>query len=137
MDNPAHAIQRLDIEIGEEADKCKNLKEQVAQLREEMPEFKEVERLSDELADARIRLRVALERTSSYTTMKEQVAESDFKLKDLREILSHHLTRYWRETDENQILLPDGKNAKQIIVTGKLGKVDAYQERMQLTGGVK
>lgn len=126
------AIHRLDQEIGEGKTELKKLNDTINDEVIQNAVYQKLEEAQATVATLKQQLKNDLMGSSSYNNLLSEKQELQFKLKDLQEILSHHLLQYQREHDnDSQVPQPDNKHAKQIIVKAKLSaKEDFYQERM-------
>lgn len=123
------SIHRVDQEITETKKVLKDREGDLQDLVESFPEFKALQEAQQALDLAKHNLKTKLEGTQGYTVLKEEVADTKFKLRDLKDILSHHVVAYYKETGKDQ--LDEGKSmAREVIVKGRLGKLKHYQESM-------
>lgn len=125
-------IHRTDQEIEAAKADLKKVSEAIQDCVENTKEYKEIQELKDLIKTKQADLKGSLQMDRQYNRMTEEKAELQFKLKDLKEILSHHLIRYNQETQEVQVPIASSQTkAKQLIITAKLGKEEYYQERMK------
>lgn len=111
--------------------KLKTLKEQVAEILEGMDEAEAVELAADALAVAKQKLASALMGRREYNDLMENIAEYSHKLKGEKDVLSLHLVAYYKLADDGtQIEVDEMGNAREVILTGKLGAEQKYQTSM-------
>lgn len=117
-----HDIQKFESNI-------KTIKEQLKDDIEKLPEHDEVEGLTDKLKTAKEALKQAMFRIPGYNDRMEQLADEKDALKSARLNMSDFLLGYYHETGERQIELAD-KDAREVILKGKLGKSQAFQTNL-------
>jgi predicted nucleic acid-binding Zn-ribbon protein len=118
------AVYQLMTEIAETRQKMKDVKEQLKDIADQNDEYRA---LQDDLKEATAKRQTAkklLEADKDYQVMNSEMEELKFKLKDLQEIMSHHLVTYFSETRSTQIKDDQGE-ARQVILSAKLGKPEA------------
>jgi small-conductance mechanosensitive channel len=123
----AATIKTYSADIDETAKHIKTQEEMADEIRTKMTAYHEVERLEDELKTAREKLKVDLIRNSNYNDLLEEIGQSKETLKSQKSILSDHIVAYYALTQERQVQTEANGDARQLIVTGKLGKVEKYQ----------
>ena len=111
-------------------------KEQKSELAEEIEdhvggyqESRDITKLQEEVDALRKRLNAKLSQDPDFITLQEQKAALNLEIKDTKEILSTHVVAWKINTHEDQIEVGDNLG-KQIVVSGKLGKVGSYQTNM-------
>jgi polyribonucleotide nucleotidyltransferase len=120
------SIRRVEQDIRESAAKTKRLKADALDAAQQLQEYQDVQELAAKLKEARATLKAAIMDDRIAAELEAETAT----LKDLREILSHHLVRY-REASENSYIEDEESNkVRPILVTAKLGKPEYHQEEM-------
>lgn len=120
------AIHRLLTEIAEARAEAKAVKEQLKDLAEQNDEYRELEEELKDLTAKRTKAKEILKADTDYQKFSSELDEIKFKLKDLGEILSHHLVTYYNETNATQIKDETGE-VRQVIISAKIGKPEADQ----------
>lgn len=118
------AIHRLMLEIEETKGKAKEFKQQLKDTMEQNEEYRQLQDEVKELTVKRQAAKKILEADRDYQTISAEVEELKFKLKDLQEIMSHHLVTYYNEAKEPYIRDSDGE-VRQVILSAKVGKPEA------------
>lgn len=117
------AIDSLQKEIDQ---KKRNIKEAKAEYKLDLAELDEQKEYSELQADikvAKAKLDRAILSDQSLNAQRVDINEMNVNLSDLREIMSHHLTQYFKKTGRQIIKLQDMEAmAREIIVTAKLGR---------------
>jgi predicted RNase H-like nuclease (RuvC/YqgF family) len=114
-------IRQYEEDIRWTKSELKTCKERIKEELESTHEYSEVQRLSEELAQAKEKLRISLGINGGYNDLLETKADLSEELRDQQEILSDHIVYYFKATDEKQLEIRPGAGID-IIVTGKLGK---------------
>lgn len=116
--------------------KIKVLDEQVLESKEGTPEFARVLELEEQLKEARAQLKSRLLGDGHHNDLLEEKADLQEQLKDQRHILSEHLVAYFHLSGgERQIELGTNGDAREVILTGKLGKEQKYQTSLLAGAG--
>lgn len=115
------AIHRLMLELAETRGKMKTVKDQLKDIAEQNDEYRAIQEELKEAATKRQTAKKLLEADKDYQLVNSELEEQKFKLKDLQEIMSHHLVTYFSETNETQLTTPEG-DTMQVVVSAKLGK---------------
>jgi hypothetical protein len=123
------SIHRIDQEIVQNKIALRQTQDEVDRMVEGLMAFKFLQEAESQIRALRVQLKVDTENDGEITARMDQMAKIRFDLRDLNEILSHHLIRYYMATEDSQVPLPKGK-AKQLIVSARLGKEQVYQERL-------
>lgn len=118
------AIHRLLSEIAETKTQAKTTKEQLTDIMDQNEDYRALEEELKELTAKRVKARDILKADSDYQKFASELDELKFKLKDLGEILSHHLVTYYNETNTTQIKDDQGE-LRQVIISAKIGKPEA------------
>ena len=116
-------IARLIEEIDETKRGLKTVRDQLRDAIDQNEEYKaaqaEIEKLAAKRADAR---KMLLE-DRDYQKINSELEESRFKLRDLNEILSHHLIEHYSKTQKTEITDAAGAT-RTVILSAKLGRGD-------------
>jgi septal ring factor EnvC (AmiA/AmiB activator) len=118
------AIHRLLSEITETKAESKTVKEHLKDIMEQNDDYRQLEEELKELTAKRAKAKEILQSDSDYQKFNSELEELKFKLKDLGEILSHHLVSYYNETNATQIKDEQGE-VRQVIISAKIGKAEA------------
>jgi len=118
------AVHRILTEIAEAKAEAKTIKEQLKDLAEQNDEYRELEEELKVLAEKRTKAKDILKEDKDYQKFSVELDELKFKLKDLGEILSHHLVSYYNETQATQIKDETGE-VRQVVISAKIGKIEA------------
>ncbi len=116
-------------DIDETASRVKLLKEQQAEVLENMPAYEDYIRAKEDLERAAEHLKSSLLQNGKYNDLAEKLADEKVVLKDQRGILSSYLLEHYRLTGERQIEMSE-HDAREIKFTGKLGKEVKYQTNL-------
>lgn len=128
------AIHRIEGEVKAAEQNAKELKEKRVELIQELPEYQALQDALAAVRDARASLKIAIREDSELANLEEKRAEALFQLRDLREILSHHLVAYHEDTGRDVVKDHDSRN-RQIELKAKLGKPTLDQARLPLGFG--
>lgn len=118
------AIHRLMTEITETKQKAKTVKDNLKDVLEQNDEYKALEDDLKELTTKRAAAKKVLQADKDYQLVASELEELKFKLKDLQEILSHHLVTYYNETSKTQLKDAEGE-VRPVILSAKVGKPEA------------
>lgn len=111
--------------------KVKTLREELKDVIEQDSNFSDVESLTEELKMAKDKLKYSLMGNSRFNELTEKLANEKEELKEAKDILSDYLVEHVVRTHEKQVEIdPDNGDAREVIVTGKLGKKQKYQTSM-------
>ncbi|HSX48199.1 MAG TPA: hypothetical protein VLF41_01700 [Candidatus Nanoarchaeia archaeon] len=108
-------------EISETRGKVKAMRDDSNDVLEQNDEYRT---LRDELKEATEKRRKAkqiMADDKDYQALASELEELKFKLKDLQEILSHHLVTYYNQTQNNEFTDPNG-DVHQITLSAKIGR---------------
>jgi len=105
------------------------IKEQLVEMAENTNEFTEVQRCEEALAVARENLKRRLANMDGYNDLNEELADEKESLKTANQNLSDFLLGYFHETGERQIEISP-KDAREVLLTGKLGKAKKFQTNL-------
>lgn len=115
------AIHRLMLEIEETRQKAKDIKDNVKDVLLQNEEYQALQEEIKDLTGKRQQAKKALEADRDYQTLNSELEELKFKLKDLQEIMSHHLVTYYNETQDTTIKDSSGE-VRQLILSARVGK---------------
>ncbi len=118
------AIHRLLTEMTETRGKLKAMNLDLKDVMEQNDEYRKLQDELKELTVKRASAKKLLEADKDYQVIAGEVEELKFKLKDLSEILSHHLVTYYNETHQTEIKDNDGE-VRAVIISAKIGKPEA------------
>ena len=118
------AIHRLMTEITETKQKAKTVKENLKDVLEQNDEYRALEDDLKELTTKRAAAKKILQADKDYQMVSSELEELKFKLKDLQEILSHHLVTYYDESKKLQLKDSEGET-RPVILSAKIGKPEA------------
>lgn len=110
----------------------KNLNQQIEDEVSSTSGYDDVRDAKLKLAEAEGRFKRNLAANTDYNNLLEERGQLSQKLKDQKEILSDHIVFLYKTTDERQVEVSDDGDAREIIVTGKLGKRGKYQQALPL-----
>lgn len=132
MEDLQQSIIRLDQEVEDAKKSVREAREAVTDYITELDEYKEVERLTNELKVAKAQLKASLMSDGEYNVLKSELEERKFTAKDVKEILSSHLVLYRIQNDRDVVV--NENMQKPIILNGKLGKAEPENVRLNLEG---
>jgi uncharacterized coiled-coil DUF342 family protein len=115
------AVHRLLLEVSETRQQVKTIKEHADQILEQNDEYRTLKDELKELTTKRGEMKKVLQADNDYQKIASELDELKFKLKDLGEILSHHLLEYYNETQNTQFTDPNGE-VHQVMISAKLGR---------------
>ena len=118
------AIHRLLSELAETKNQIKTTRDQIEGILEHNDEYKQLQEEVKTLITKRTEMKKMLDADKDYKHFNEELDELRFKLKDLQEILSHHLVTYYNETRSTQIKDQDGE-VRPVLLSAKIGRPEA------------
>jgi DNA repair exonuclease SbcCD ATPase subunit len=124
LEDSLSEIHRVMNEISEAKVKLKNVREQLVDILEQNDEYKTLKEELKSLSTKRAEIKKVLADDKDYQVFSSELEELRFKLKDLQEILSHHLVTYYNQTQNTRIKDQDGET-RPVILSAKIGKPDA------------
>jgi hypothetical protein len=128
-----HEIHKLQGEINAAIRQVKDLLQERDERIHDMPEYQTLQEAVTALAEARARLRIAIQDDRELNALHVKISEAKFHRRDLGEILSHHLVAYHEDTGRDVIKDMESRNRK-IEFRAKLGKPALDQPRLPLAG---
>lgn len=123
----AQAIKSLEFDIGVTKDQIKTRKELITEHIESTPSWLEFQTAKEELTRKKAALDQALAGDGEYNNMLEDLGQLNEKKKDQMKTLSDLVVWYFIETSEKQLETESNGDAREIVITGKLGKKGKYQ----------
>lgn len=121
------AIEHLLPEIEETRQKLKTLRAQLKDMLEQNEEYQALAEEIKELANKRLEAKKLLLSDQAYQQLNAEVDDYKNKLKDLQEIMSHHLVTYYNETNKTEIETAHGET-RPVILSAKIGKPEIKVE---------
>lgn len=129
-------IRDLDLRIWTTKGRIKTQQEVVDDIKAGHTAYSEMIKAKQLYETAREKLRVALLSDRDYNDAMENLAEEKVQLNEDKEVLSLHIVEYYTRTHERQVEIGDKPgDARELVVTGKLGARGKYQTN--LFGGQK
>lgn len=122
-------IHRVESDISETQSKIKTIRQERKEAIEEIPEYAGVLQLAEQLKAARESLKDVIQEDPSLAATDNELDELKFKLKDLVEILSHHLVVYFQDTGR-EVVTDSFGDTRQIDFKAKLGAEALDQEKL-------
>jgi seryl-tRNA synthetase len=115
------AIHRLMQETEETRGKIKDMRDNIKDVLLQNEEYQQLQEELKELTTKRQQAKKMLDSDRDFQALNSELEELKFKLKDLQEIMSHHLVTHFNETHEMVIKDPDGE-VRQIVLNAKVGR---------------
>lgn len=135
-DQGVDTIRQYAVDLRELSDREKAAAEVLRAIEEGWPEYAEVDEFSERLKDAKDRLKQRRMADRGYNDQTEVLHAVKRDKKEAREILSDYLVNHFKITGERQVLMNDNNgDAREVILTGKLGRETKYQTSMDLAPG--
>jgi len=119
-------VRTFEGDINSFQSRIKTIQEQLVEMAENTDEYTEVMRAQDALRLAQEKLKDRLSRVDGYNDLCEELADEKDALKTAKQNLSDFLLGYFHETGERQIETSP-KNAREVILSGRLGKEKKFQ----------
>jgi len=116
-------IARLIDEIDETKREVKTIRDQLRDSLDQNEEYKAAQAEIEKLATKRADVRKMLLEDRDYQKISTELEESRFKLRDLNEILSHHLIEHYSHTQKAEVTDATG-TTRPIVLSAKLGRGD-------------
>lgn len=127
LQSTVSTIKAYELDIEQANEQIKTTNEMIAEELESMAEYQAVEKAQETLKAAKAALKQALLGNAEYNNLLEEKGQLQDKVKDAKEILSDYVVAYFAETKERQLQVETNGDARELIVTGKLGKKQKYQ----------
>jgi hypothetical protein len=124
-------IHRLEVEIAAAIQSVKALLERREEIITDLAEYQALDEALVAVSEARALLKIAIRDNRQLNGLEVEIAEARFKLRDEREMLSHHLVVYTQDTGRD-VLKDHEARTRQIELRAKLGKRALDQERLPL-----
>ncbi len=122
------SIHRLMLELEDTRGKIKDMRDNLKDVLLQNEEFQALQEELKELTTKRQQAKKLLESDRDFQTLNSELDELKFKLKDLQEIMSHHLVTHFNDTREMIIQDAEGE-MRQILLNAKVGKPEAITPR--------
>lgn len=121
------AIVSQELELERTKNEIATRKELIDEYVESQPLWLEVEAAKEELSRLKAGLDAALSGDGDYNDMLEDLGQLKDKQRSQKETLSDLVVGYRIETGEHQVELNNNGDARELVVTGRLGKKAKYQ----------
>lgn len=116
------SIQRVLAEITDAKREVKIVRDNVADVLNQNDEYKTLKEELKVLTEKRAQMKKVMSDDKDYQKLATDLEEMRFKLKDLQEILSHHLVAYYNETQTTEIKDADGE-VHTLVLSAKIGRL--------------
>lgn len=119
-------IRETDLELMDLKQAKKELDKDISEHVAGFQESKDIRDLTNQLETKKAQLNAKLSQDPDFHEMMEQKSGINQQIADAKEILSSHVVLWKTSTGENQVEY-DEVMGKEVIVTGRLGKLQRYQ----------
>jgi ABC-type phosphate transport system auxiliary subunit len=116
------AVHRVMTEISETKLQVKTVRDTIRDVLEQNEEYTALQEELKELTKKRATMKKLLESDKDYQKVAADLDELRYKLKDLQEILSHHLVTYYNETQNTEITDSNGETHT-VVLSAKIGRL--------------
>lgn len=123
----AQEIKAQEAEIEKTKKDIKTRKELIETHIEGLPTWLELESSKEEVKRLTAKFKQELGSDSEYNNQLEDLGQLKDRLKDQNETLSMMIVGYYLDTKEQQLETDSNGNARELVITGKLGKKAKYQ----------
>jgi predicted RNase H-like nuclease (RuvC/YqgF family) len=123
-------VKQLDGHIFNCNGRLKTLKEELDELLEEHTAYQELVKAKEAMARAKDGLQRALMGNERYNELMEAIAAERTDIKETKYTLSAYLVEHYAQTHAHQIELDGEGQARDVVVTGKLGKPGKFQTNL-------
>lgn len=106
-------------EVREAKHQIKTVREGLTDALGQVEEYKGLQESAKELAVKRAEVKKLILADKDIQSVSSELEELKFKLKDLQEILSHHLVVHFSETQATEIKDADGET-HQVVISAKI-----------------
>lgn len=130
VDNTIQSIRDHELSIERHKNQIATVNEQMREVMESLDEFDEYNDLNEQLKLSRERLKQALSNNQHYVDLMMKKSELQETLNGHKHILSEQLVAYYGQTKERQIEMNSNGDARAVVLTGKLGKSQKYQQSL-------
>lgn len=130
QDDMLTKVKQLDGHIFNCNGRLKTLKEELQDLLEDHTAYQELVKAREAMARAKDGLQRALMENSRYNELTESIATERTDIKETKYTLSSYLVEYYAQTHANQVELDGEGQARDVVVTGKLGKPGKFQTNL-------
>jgi predicted nucleic acid-binding Zn-ribbon protein len=121
-ENTIDAVHRVMTEISETKNQVKTVRDTLKDVLDQNDEYRELQEELKELTAKRATAKKLLEADKDYQKISGELDELRYKLKDLQEILSHHLVTYYNETQSNEITDSNGETHT-VVLSARIGRL--------------
>jgi hypothetical protein len=122
-------IRETDLELIELKASKKELDKDISEHVAGYQESKDLKDLAQQIETKKAQLNAKLSQDPDFSVMMDQKAGINQQIADAKEILSTHVVAWKTLTGEDQVEY-DEVMGKEVIVTGRLGKLERYQTNM-------
>lgn len=129
-DRAIETIRELDLRVFTNKGQLKALEEIVDDLRKGHTAYNEMLKAKQAFETAKEKLRVALLSDGDYNDAMENLASKKQEIADDKDTLSTYIVEYYAATHEKQVEIGEDGNARDIVVTGRLGASGKYQTNL-------
>lgn len=130
----AEAIKKQEFHILATKEQMRTRKEMITEHVESTQAWLDLQTAKEEFDRKKAALSLSLSSDGEYNNMLEDAAQLREKLKDQRDTLSEMVVGYFIDTEEKQLETDSNGDAREIIITGKLGKKAKYQTSLFAKG---
>ena len=124
------SIHRIDKEVIHNKIALRQTQDEIQHRKEQLTTYKFLKEAEEQLRILRLQLDSDIQNNGDIVALMDQAAQIKQDLGEHKEILSNYLMRYYLDTESAQV--PTSNNrAKKLILSAKLGKEQAYQERFE------
>lgn len=119
-------IRETDLELVDLKEAKKELEKDLSEHVAGYQESKDIKELQNQIETKKAQLNAKLSQDPDFSEMMNQKAGFNQQIADAKEILSTHVVAWKTLTGEDQVEY-DEVMGKEVIVTGRLGKLERYQ----------
>lgn len=127
LDQTIEAIRECQRDIEVTKGRIRTQAEIIREKIEARDEWLEVESLKEALTAARSKLSLSLAGDEDHNNRLEALGQDKDKLRSLHSIMSDHVVAYYGMTQERQVEMTEQGDARELVLTGKLGKEAKFQ----------
>lgn len=122
-------IRETDLELIDLKKEAKELDKDLSSHVAAYQESKDIAELQTQIESKKNQLNAKLSQDADFGAMMDQKSDLTRQIKDAREVLSTYVVAWKTLTGEDQVEY-DETMGKEVIVTGRLGKLERYQTNM-------
>lgn len=122
-------IRETDLELVDLKAQKKDIDEELAEHVADYQESKDIAELKNQIETKKAQLNAKLSQDPDFATMMDQKTGLNQQINDAKEVLSTYVVAWKTLTGEDQVEY-DEVMGKEVIVTGRLGKLERYQTNM-------